>query len=322
MGTIFAVIAGIFNSATNFSVKRASSTNRSTKNFFFWQMAASGVFAIILGPCLKGDFTIYPYLCLIGILAGFVLYVMLFSMGQAVKRGEAGLTFAILNAATVLPGILRRVFFGGSFSFFSDLSYALGLLVLLGGLFLGISNSRQQKCKHGWTVSLLLMFISHAVLLSIFSIRSVLRLTPGMEYFSSDWFTPFMFLTCGSIQTITYFISERRLPGSENALWGFFGGLTNLLSTLFLLLAAEKAFDVESYIIFPIASVASIIVTNIWSMQIYREKVNWIASLLLILGIFICSNTDFIIYAFAIAGLTILSTKIALSKNIRSSLNS
>ncbi len=296
MGIALALIAGFFNSLTNFCVKKGVDIGGTAKPFFLCQILASSLFALILGPFLKGESTIQLYPSLLGMCAGVILYMMLFSLGLAVEKGTPGLTFAILNSATILPGILMAYLFGTDYGFSIGLAHIIGLVFVIIGLFWGITGVKQIREKNIWIAFASMVFLFHVFLLCLFQYRAMLVKISGLEHFDSEWFTPFMFLTCSSIQIITYFYSNRRFPSHKEIVVGVAGGLTNLLCTLSLLLSAKKALPFENTIIFPAASVAGIVLTNFWSQKLYSEQINWKACQLSVFGIIICAiNWSFVL---------------------------
>ncbi|MGB7127594.1 MAG: hypothetical protein WBD50_00690 [Candidatus Rhabdochlamydia sp.] len=287
MGITLALIAGVFNSLTNFCVKKGIDIEGTAKLFFLCQILASSLFALILGPLLKGEFTIQLYPSLLGICAGIILYIMLFSLGIAVEKGTPGLTFATLNSATILPGIIMAYLFGADCGFYIGLAHVVGLLFVIIGLFWGVTGVKQIREKNVWITFASMVFLFHIFLLCLFQYRAMLIKVADLKQFDSEWFTPFMFLTCLSIQLIAYLYSNRRFPNRKEIMVGFAGGLTNLLCTLSLLLSAKKALPFENAVIFPMASVASILLTNFWSQKLYSEEINWKACQLLVFGIII-----------------------------------
>ncbi|VHO02022.1 hypothetical protein [Candidatus Rhabdochlamydia sp. T3358] len=287
MGITLALIAGVFNSLTNFCVKKGIDIEGTAKLFFLCQILASSLFALILGPLLKGEFTIQLYPSLLGICAGIILYIMLFSLGIAVEKGTPGLTFATLNSATILPGIIMAYLFGADCGFSIGLAHVVGLLFVIIGLFWGVTGVKQIREKNVWITFASMVFLFHIFLLCLFQYRAMLIKVADLKQFDSEWFTPFMFLTCLSIQLIAYLYSNRRFPNRKEIMVGFAGGLTNLLCTLSLLLSAKKALPFENAVIFPMASVASILLTNFWSQKLYSEEINWKACQLLVFGIII-----------------------------------
>lgn len=287
MGIVLALIAGFFNSLTNFCVKKGINIEGTAKTFFLCQILASSFFALILGPLLKREFAIQLYPSLLGICAGVILYTMLFSLGLALEKGTPGLTFATLNSATILPGILMAYLFGIDCGFSIGIVHIVGLLFVIIGLFWGVTGIKQIREKNVWIAFASLVFLFHVFLLCLFQYRAMLVKVSGLKQFDSEWFTPFMFLTCSSIQFITQLYSNRKFPNFKEIIIGFIGGLTNLLCTLSLLLSAKKALPFENAIIFPVASVASILLTNFWSQKLYSEQINWKACQLLVFGIII-----------------------------------
>src|SRR5437879_2854701 len=96
MGIFLALIAGMFLPLTNLTIRKSIDVGGNAKAYFVFQMLASFLFALLLGPVRKGDFSIPPSGAILGAIAGIVLSIMLFSMGRAVEKGPPGFTFAIL----------------------------------------------------------------------------------------------------------------------------------------------------------------------------------------------------------------------------------
>lgn len=287
MGIAFALFAGLFNSLTNYSVKRGVDVQGNAKPFFLCQILASTVFAVIFGPILKRDFSISLYPSVLGICAGVLLYIMLFSLGRAVEKGSPGMTFAVLNSATILPGIIMAGIFGVEKGFAVSMHNITGFIIVIIGLFWGMGGLKDVQERKSWLLFASLVFSFHVLLLCLYQYRAMIINISGIENVNSEWFAPFMFFTCAGIQAVYYIYSEKKMPKKKEIIAGIGGGFTNLLCTMFLLLSANRAAGLENALIFPIASIACITLTNFWSQMIYSETINWRACQLLLLGIVI-----------------------------------
>lgn len=296
MGILFALIAGIFMPLTNLTVRKSVDVGGNTKAYFVFQLLSSFLFSLLIGPLRTGDFTIALPAAILGISAGLILSLMLFSLGRAVEQGPPGFTFAILNSATVMPGLLMALFFGATFGYAYTVWHALGSVLVILGLFWAGKGLQGMREINKWIGFSTLMFLFHVVLLALYQWRGLLlnpmrpaELFPffSMEGVKSECFTPFMFFTTFVVQGLVYLKSERRTPKPGEILYGFAGGLSNLLVTFFLLAAAEKATPLENAVIFPIFSVVGIILTNAWGQKLYQEQVNWRACQLCAFGLIV-----------------------------------
>lgn len=296
MGILFALIAGIFMPLTNLTVRKSVDVGGSAKGYFVFQMISSFVFAVLIGPVRAGDFSISIPAAILGAVAGLILSMMLFSVGRAVEKGPPGLTFAILNSATVVPGLLMAILFGAAFGYAYTIWHALGSILVLFGLFWAGKGLQGVKEINKWIFFSSAMFLFHILLLVLYQWRGML-LNPArpadlfpffsLDQIKSECFTPIMFLTSGIVQLAIYLRSEWRVPKSGEVLYGFAGGLFNLLVTFFLLAAAVKASPLENAVIFPIFSVVGIILTNAWGQKLYQEQVNWRACQLCAIGLIV-----------------------------------
>ena len=284
MGILLALIAGMFVPITNLTVRRGVDFGGSAKAYFVFQMLTSFLIALVMGPLRASSFSIPLSTAIFGTAAGLVLSVMLFSLGRAVEKGPPGFTFAILNSATVMPGLLMALIFGASLGFIYNAWHALGSVLVLIGLFWGAKGLQGMKEMKLWLFFATAMFGLHILLLSLFQWRAMLMNIPHpeelvsfftMEQIKSEWFIPFMFLASGIVQLSIYLSSERKKPTSGEIFYGTAGGVSNFLCTFFIIRATVMASPLENAVIFPIYSVVGIILTNLWGQKLYQEQVNW-----------------------------------------------
>jgi len=296
MGILFALIAGLFSPITNFTVRKGIDIGGSAKAYYVFQMITSFILAVLLGPLRTGDFSIPFSVAISGTVAGLVLSVMLFSIGHAVQKGPPGFTFAILNSATVMPGLLMALIFGATLGFEYNVWHGLGSILVLVGLFWGAKGMKEMKEMKKWLFFATAMFAFHLILLSLFQWRAMSMNITASEDFSSaftlkqvqsEWFTPFMFFTSGLVQLIIYLKSDRKMPKLGEACYGIAGGVSNLLCTMSVIQATVVATSLENAIIFPIYSVVGIILTNLWGQKLYQEQVNWRACQLCAFGLIV-----------------------------------
>lgn len=296
MGILFALIAGMFIPLTNLTVRKSIDIGGSAKGYFVFQMISSFLFAVLIGPVWTGDFSIAPPAAILGVTAGLILSLMIFALGRALEKGPPGFTFAILYSATVMPGLLMAILFGPAFGYGYNLWHAIGSILVLFGLFWAGKGLQGMKEVNQWIAFSLVCFTMHVLLMVLYQWRGMLlnpdRPAELFPYFSldqvkSECFTPFMFLTSAIIQILIYLRNGKRIPKSGEILYGFAGGLSNLLNTFFLLGAVQWAGLLENAVIFPVCSIVGIILTNAWGQKLYQEQVNWRACQLCVFGLII-----------------------------------
>lgn len=296
MGIILALIAGIFGPLTNLCLRKSVDVGGTAKPYFVIQMASSLFFALLLGPVRAGDYSIPLSTALFGIIAGLVLSVMLFALGKAIEKGPPGFTFAILNSATVMPGLLMAIVFDSAFGFLYNGWHAIGSLLVLSGIFWGVKGLKEMGDLRKWILFSASMFALHILLLCLFQGRAMMMNLPHPEELASfftketmksEWFMPFFFLTSGLVQLSIFLKAGASIPKAGEVFYGIAGGFTNLLCTTFLLWATIKATPIENAVIFPIYSVIGIVLTNFWGQKLYQEQVNWRACQISLCGLFI-----------------------------------
>jgi multidrug transporter EmrE-like cation transporter len=287
MGILLALLAGAFIPLTNLTIRKSIDLGGSAKAYFVFQMSFSFLFALLLGPIKNGDFSIPLPTAILGAIAGLILSIMLFSLGRAVEKGPPGFTFAILNSATVMPGLLMALIFGAAQGFVYNTWHALGSILVLMGLFWGAKGFQGMKEMKTWLLFATCTFTFHVLLLSLYQWRGMLMKSPDSASIQSEWFTPFMFLAGALVQLFIYLRSSEPKPKSGEVLYGMAGGASNLLCTFFIIWAVETALPLENAVIYPIFSIMGIILTNLWGQKLYQEQVNWRACQLSVFGLFV-----------------------------------
>lgn len=80
---------------------------------------------------------------------------------------------------------------------------------------------------------------------------------------------------------------ERRRPLAAEVRNGVMGGVANGVGTFLMIRSTEVATSLEQAMIFPLFSVTTILVCNLWGQWIYKERVNWKANAFCVLGVLV-----------------------------------
>lgn len=284
MAVVLMLFAGSFVSLSNLFMRKSIDHGGTTKGFLIFQMAMAFVVACFLNPIRTGNYAWNNSIVFLGISAGCILAFMLFCLGRSLEKGPAGLTFSILNAATVMPAIVMALLFGVAYGFPYTVWHGLGSVFVLLGLFLAGRGLEGLQDKKKWIVFCSTMFLLHILLLVIFQWRALLLNLPHPEelvsFFNADqiksqWFTPSMFLSAMIAQGLFFVYYENRAPSRLEAYYGILGGVMNGLCTYCMIWSTEVAGPLENAVIFPIFSVMTIVLSNLWSQKLYQEQVNW-----------------------------------------------
>ena len=289
MGLFSAVLAAGFIALSNLFMRRSMDAGGTTKGYLVIQMSIAFLVAFLIGPVKTGSYAWNAPIILLGLFSGLILAAMLLVLGKALQNGPPGYTFSILSAATVMPAIIMAMLFGAAFGFYYTAWHGVGSLLVLGGLFwAGRSMGTIQK---SWVVLAVLMFFLHVLLLIIYQWRVILMNYPtaffSAEQVRSQWFMPTLYLGAASVQLAFYLKSRQQKLLFKEWLYGCGGGIGNSLCTFFLIQATETAAGFQNAIIFPLFSIGTIVFSNLWGQQLYNEKVNWRATQVCMLGIFI-----------------------------------
>jgi len=277
MGLLFALLAAMFASGSNFFMRRSIDAGGTTKGFVLIQMTIAAVVAVLLGPIQTGNYAVNSSVVALGSLAGVFLVVMLFVLGKALISGPPGLTFSILTAAAVVPAIVMATLFGAANGFLYTTWHGIGSLLVLAGLFWAGRTTEGLQNRGRWVTLVVAMFSLHVLLLVLFQYRALL-INTGVQEAQSSWFMPIYYAVAAVIQWFVFRRTEARSLQPKEYLYGAIGGAANSLCTFFLLQATETATGLQNAVIFPAFSIGIILLSNWWSQRVYQEKVNWRAA--------------------------------------------
>lgn len=296
MGIQLILVAALFVSASNFFMRRSIDAGGSTKAFLMIQLLLVFLIAVLLNPVRSGDYHWSHCMATFGIAGGLILALMMASLGRALETGPPGLTFAALNASTVMPSVLMVVFFGIPFGYFYTFWNGIGSLLVVIGLFWAGWQTARSTQKENWVIFVTAAFFLHVIFLVFLSWRALFINYPGstglflsfdMDDAKSQWFMPMIFFTAAIVQAVIFFKAEYRMPSQKEVINGVLGGFANGIGTFFMIRATEVSTSLEHAMIYPIFSVAIILLCNMWGQWLYKEKVNWKANALCVLGILI-----------------------------------
>ena len=293
MAILVMLLAASLASTANLFMRRSIDAGGTTRAYLVIQLFISLLVAIGLSPARTGNWTFSWPPVLLGLLAGLFLGGLLWTLGRALERGPSGLTFAVLNAATVLPAIVMVLTFGPEWGHQYTLFNGIGSLLVVAGLvWAGLSMPGIRANKY-WLWMVIGTALCHIALLVLLQWRAILlnshppswRAPFILSPETGQWFAPMMFLAAWFIQFVSFLNHERRWPNPAESIYGLCGGTLQGVLAFFLILAPELATPLEQAMIFPIYSVTIILFTNLWSQALYKEKVHWLANSVCLAGL-------------------------------------
>jgi drug/metabolite transporter (DMT)-like permease len=296
MGIQLMLLAGVFIALSNYMMRKSIDAGGTTKGFLMVQLFIVFVVAILLNPVRMGDYQWSGCMSLFGLAGGLVLALMMASLGRALESGPPGLTFAALNSSTVMPSIVMVLIFGAAFGYHYTLWNGLGSLLVVIGLFWAGWQTHASKQKSVWFSFVSAAFFLHVIFLVFLSWKALFMNYPGenglflsfdMDDAKNQWFMPMIFFAAFAIQALIYFKSEKRWLKKGEVLYGVLGGVANGVGTFFMIRATEVSTPFEHAMIYPIFSVSIIVLCNLWGQWLYKEKVNWIATGVCLVGILV-----------------------------------
>ncbi len=296
MGIQLMVLASLFVAASNYCMRRSIDSGGSSKAFLMIQLSLVFLVAVLLNPVRTGEYQWSACMVNFGIAGGVILAIMMICLGKSLESGPPGLTFAALNASSVMPMVLMVFLFGAPFGYVYSVFNGLGSLLVILGLFWAGWGARNSEKKMRWAAFVVGAFLLHTLFLILMQWRALFINFPGenglflnfdVQDATSQWFMPSLYFAAALIQIIYYISAQRRLPNRSEVAYGILGGLTNGIGTFFMIWSTEVSTRLEHAMIFPIFSVVIILSCNLWGQWLYKEKVNWLANGLCIVGILV-----------------------------------
>lgn len=296
MGIQLMLFAALFVAAQNLFFRRSIDGGGTSKAYLMVQLFLTFLVAILLNPVRTGNYEWNVPLAVFGFAGGIILAVFMAVMGKALESGPPGLTFAVINASSVMPILVMVTVFGASFGFFYTKYNGIGSILVVAGLLWAAKEAITEKKSFNWAIYALLAFSLHTLFLAFMQWRAIFLNYPGRRALflslsdvqaGSQWFMPMIFLAAALVQGYVFFATERRKPLRSEIYYGVFGGIANGVGTFFMIWATEVANSIEQAMIFPIFSISVIVLCNLWGQRLYKEKVNWAASAVCILGLVI-----------------------------------
>lgn len=287
------LLAGLFVAGQNFFFRRSIDAGGSSKAYLMVQLFLTFLVAIILNPIRSGNYTWDGSMALFGFAGGLILAAFMAMMGKALESGPPGLTFAVINASSVMPSVLMVTLFG-AFGFTYFISNGIGSTLVVLGLFWAAKTAMKEKKSLNWIIYALMAFTLHTLFLAFMQWRSIFFTHPGQKALflsfnetqaATQWFMPMIFLAAALIQGYVYFTTEKRKPLPSEIGFGVLGGIANGVGTFFMIWSTEVSNVFEQAMIFPVFSVSVIVLSNMWAQRVYKEKVNWIANAFCVLGL-------------------------------------
>lgn len=294
MGFFLVTISSFFAASYNFCMRKSVGHFSNAKSFLMIELWFAALFSIAIHPARSGFQIWNGEILTFGILVGMIFGYMLYFLGQALEKGPAGLTIAGLNSSNVLPSIFMCLIFGTKFGFSYNVFHALGSLLVMMGIFWASFDLEEHFDKKSWGSKAFLAIFLHVFFLLFMQWRALMINLPdavgylrlfSREVAKNPWFTPAMYISAALVHTAIFFRSEKRAPSLSEYKMGMVGGIFNALYAFFLIWSSEKATTFEHAMLFPMFSVFTILLCNLWGKWIYQESIHWKACHLSLLGL-------------------------------------
>ena len=257
------IISGLFGALSNLCMRLSMEKHGTAKAFFVFQLTFTFLVTLILCPLRKQSYDWNAPVLILALITGCSLGLMKVMLGKALQKGPPGLTFATVNAASVMPALIIVFSVGALIDYHLSSFDFLGLFFVLAGLFwAGWDGSYKRGTGH-WILFTTSAFAFNVMYMFFTEVRAIisgdkisLAGIPQANLMASEWFVPMVFAAAAGMHTVMFFKRERRIPHTWEVSWGVIGGIFNGLCAFLFVSATEIASLQESTVIFPIFSIS------------------------------------------------------------------
>ena len=292
---LFVILTSLFIALSNLFIRKSVDAGGGEGDpYLLERLAVSGAAISLVAIYNLGYFPWNWKMALLGAFAGIMLGSLMWSTGRTLKFGPPGLSLMVINAACVIPPILMALFFGAAYGFDYTRYNFIGSAIIVGGMLLGSMHERFGLSRN-WFLWVGVTFLLHSLYLTYFQYRSLLlKADPSSSPFlfccspeGADVFGISLF-TAAALYQLVLPRSRKECSVKPLLIWGIGGGIINGLGSLFMLKATESALtSSEKTLLFPIYLILLIIFCNSWGKVLYNEKISWLSTAVIAIGILI-----------------------------------
>lgn len=211
-----------------------------------------------------------------------VLFISLFTvMAQVTQQNGVSVASVANKMSVIIPTVLAFFLYQDPLGSYK----IIGIAIALVGIFL-VTYKGKAKVEGSLWILPLILFVGSGILDSLLKYAQQ-NLMAEAEY---ALFTPTAFGIAG-ILGVFYTLVKKQKWQSKSLLWGVILGVPNYFSILILLMALSIPY-IESSVVFPINNVGVVLLSSLFSLVIFKEKLlarNYFGIALSVIAIFLIS---------------------------------
>lgn len=228
-------------------------------------MIASGLSFVMPNEIKSVEYAVQQSWFPVSIFLGFV-FIMLFQLMAYASQKIDIATTTIANKITfIFPTAMGIMFFGEDWNILK----ILGFLIAITSILLTVENKGSLPKKNSILI-ILILFIGGGLLecLLNYSNKALIAPLDTSIFFGYLFFFAFLF---GIFILVWRIIKGQKLPSLKDILWGTILGIPNYFSMYLLL---ESLDELPSSSVFPIANMGVILISTLFSVVLFKEKIS------------------------------------------------
>lgn len=262
---LFLVLSVVLSSGRNITSKKTAKSNNKKSDFFFSQSLLFGTATLILFLFVLSDATKVSTITYIyGIIYGILLILSQWMFTIALKTGNTSVCSVVYSLGFILPTFSGFLFWDESFTVLNGIGVALAIFIIV---FSAQTKSEEIEMKNSFIPFIVMAMLSSGGL-------GIMQKVQGMSntHNEKSAFLLIGFVLAFAVSMAAYLFSvEKSNLSLKNftapMLTGLCFGGANLFNT-------TLAGEMNSAVFFPLQNISTTLLTTLFGLLIFKEKIN------------------------------------------------
>ena len=262
---LFLVLSVVLSSGRNITSKKTAKSNNKKADFFFSQSLLFGTATLILFLFVLSDATKVSTITYIyGIIYGILLILSQWMFTIALKTGNTSVCSVVYSLGFILPTFSGFLFWDESFTVLNGIGVALAIFIIV---FSAQTKSEEKEMKNSFIPFIVMAMLSSGGL-------GIMQKVQGMSnaHNEKSAFLLIGFVLAFAVSMAAYLFSvEKSNLSLKNftapMLTGLCFGGANLFNT-------TLAGEMNSAVFFPLQNISTTLLTTLFGLLIFKEKIN------------------------------------------------
>lgn len=262
---LFLMLSVVLSTGRNITTKKTANTNGEKADFFLSQTVLFGTAALILLLfVLSAPTKISSATYIYGIIYGILLILSQWMFTVALKNGNTSVCSVVYSLGFILPTFSGFLFWNESFTVLNGIGVALAVFIIV---FSAKTESKEKELKKSFVPFIVIAMLSSGGL-------GIMQKVQGMSDAKNE---KVAFLLVGFVLAFSVSLAAYLFCGGKSKYYlktaaapiftGICFGGANLLNTIL-------AGKMNSAVFFPLQNISTILLTTLFGLIVFREKLS------------------------------------------------